>query len=82
MILCRRVSTKNVNNVDLSEPNNTNCQGSVTILNKKYWAMLDTGAACSVMSDKLVDELGMDVDHDSEQVTLIAIGARHNNLSQ
>ncbi|OMJ11561.1 hypothetical protein AYI69_g9788 [Smittium culicis] len=80
MGLCRKVEVKEVNEVDFGEHNNTNCRGLVTIFNKKYWAVLDTGTACSVISDKLLKELGLEVDNNSDQVIVTADGTRHNTM--
>ncbi|OMJ21169.1 hypothetical protein AYI70_g3633 [Smittium culicis] len=80
MGLCRKVETKEINELDLGEPNNTNCRGLITIFNKKYWAVLDTGAACSVISDKLMEELGLEVDQNSDQIIVTADGTRHNTM--
>ncbi|OMJ29424.1 hypothetical protein AYI69_g1074 [Smittium culicis] len=80
MGLCRKVEAKEVNEVYFGEHNNTNCRGLVTIFNKKYWAVLDTGAACSVISDKILIELGIEVDNNSDQVIVTEDGTRHNTI--
>ncbi|OMJ19736.1 hypothetical protein AYI70_g4543 [Smittium culicis] len=58
----KRVETKELGRLEFEERANTNCRGLVTIFGKRHWAILDTGAAFSVMSESMMIEMGLEVD--------------------
>ncbi|OMJ24835.1 Pol polyprotein [Smittium culicis] len=78
--LCKKQDTKELSNVETEESNNTNCRGIVKIFDDRHWAVLDTGAACSVMSTALMKEIGLEVDSESYQTVITADGTRHSTL--
>ncbi|OMJ12684.1 DNA damage-inducible protein 1 [Smittium culicis] len=80
MSLCKRVETKEVDKIELDEISNTNCRGLVSIFGKRHWAILDTGAACSVISETMMQEIGLEVDANDNQIIITADGTRHNTL--
>ncbi|OMJ10110.1 hypothetical protein AYI70_g10524, partial [Smittium culicis] len=63
MKLCKTVDNKTVNSMSISPEKSTNCRGLVKIFDKDYWAVIDTGAACSVMSSALMEKLGLAIDN-------------------
>ncbi|OMJ14782.1 Retrovirus-related Pol polyprotein from transposon, partial [Smittium culicis] len=80
MNLCKRTEPKELNKVDTEKYPNTNCRGLVKIFDERYWAVLDTGAACSVISTTLMNEIGLEADNESNQVVITADGSRHNTV--
>ncbi|OMJ16932.1 hypothetical protein AYI69_g7642 [Smittium culicis] len=60
--LCKRSDPKDLDKVETEESPNTNCRGIVKMFEEKYWAILDTGAACSVISTALMKQIGLEVD--------------------
>ncbi|OMJ08794.1 hypothetical protein AYI69_g10929 [Smittium culicis] len=78
--LCKKQDVKELSNVESEVSNNTNCRGIVKIFDDRHWAVLDTGAACSVMSTALLKEIGLEVDSDSYQTVITADGTRHTTL--
>ncbi|PVV05073.1 hypothetical protein BB560_000414 [Smittium megazygosporum] len=75
--LCRKVEEKQVSSLADDNVNITNCRVLVEIFGKYFWTMLDTGAACSVASKKLITELGLEPDVSLNRVLVTADGARH-----
>ncbi|OMJ11013.1 hypothetical protein AYI70_g9967 [Smittium culicis] len=80
MGLCKRVELKEIGELGIEERTNTNCRGLISIFNDRHWAILDTGAACSVMSESLMISLGLEVDNSDDQIIVTADGTRHNPL--
>ncbi|OMJ17997.1 hypothetical protein AYI69_g7204 [Smittium culicis] len=78
--LCKKQETKELGNVEFDESMNTNCRGLVKIFNDRYWAILDTGVACSVISTAFMEEIGLEVDEKSDQVVITADGTKHSTL--
>ncbi|OMJ23519.1 hypothetical protein AYI70_g2221 [Smittium culicis] len=76
--LYKRVETKELGRLEFEERANTNCRGLVTIFVKRHWAILDTGAECSVMSESMKIEMGLEVDTNDNQIIVTADGTRHN----
>ncbi|OMJ11722.1 hypothetical protein AYI70_g6627 [Smittium culicis] len=78
--LCKRSDPKYLDKVETEESPNTNCRGLVKIFHERYWAILDTGAACSVISTALMNQIGLEVDTGDSQVVITADGSKHNTL--
>ncbi|OMJ28067.1 hypothetical protein AYI69_g2468, partial [Smittium culicis] len=78
--LCKRVEVKNFNSIDNRSDNVTNCKAIVEIFGNYYWAIMDTGAACSVISEELLEELGLGPDFVNNQVIVTADGTKHATL--
>ncbi|OMH81098.1 Transposon Ty3-I Gag-Pol polyprotein [Zancudomyces culisetae] len=60
----------------------TNCRTFVEILGKKCLTIIDTGAACSVISKMLVDKLGIQADQRSVESIVTADGKKHISLGK
>ncbi|OMH83042.1 hypothetical protein AX774_g3457 [Zancudomyces culisetae] len=60
----------------------TNCRTTIEILGTECLTVLDTGAACSVISRLLVEKLQYKVDASSAESIITADGARHNTLGK
>ncbi|OMJ11363.1 hypothetical protein AYI70_g9772, partial [Smittium culicis] len=76
--LCKMQDTKELNHVDYNQSMNTNCRGLIKLFNERYWAVLDTGAACSVISSGLMNEIGLEIDDKDTQTVVTADGSRYN----
>ncbi|OMJ13934.1 hypothetical protein AYI70_g8205 [Smittium culicis] len=76
--LCKRQEIKELGNVDFEESMNNNCCGLLKIFNDRYWAILDTGAACSMISTAFMEEIGLEVDEKLDQVVITADGTKHS----
>ncbi|OMJ11804.1 Gypsy retrotransposon integrase-like protein 1 [Smittium culicis] len=78
--LCKKTEIpSHINYVEKEKENEiTNCKALVKIFGERYWAVVDTGAACSVVTKPLLDKLGIAADHKSSQVIITADGNRHD----
>ncbi|PVZ97576.1 hypothetical protein BB558_006460 [Smittium angustum] len=65
-----------INNIGM-ENNTSNCKAIIEIKGNQYSAILDTGAACSVVSSSLVKKLGLSITQSSNQQIITADGAKH-----
>ncbi|OMH79032.1 DNA damage-inducible protein 1 [Zancudomyces culisetae] len=65
---------KEVNSI---ENVSSNCKVIISIFGRHYWAILDTGAACSVISNTFAEVLGLDIDKESNQIIVTADGRKH-----
>ncbi|OMJ16645.1 hypothetical protein AYI69_g7754 [Smittium culicis] len=74
---CRKGNELEINNINSSNEWNTNCKTIVNVLGRNYWAVLDTGAACSVISSSFAEHLGLLVDKKTSQQIVTADGKRH-----
>ncbi|OMJ23666.1 hypothetical protein AYI70_g2111 [Smittium culicis] len=59
---------------------NTNCRGLIKLFKERYWTVLDTGAACSVISSALMNEIDLEIDDKDTQTVVTADGSRHNTI--
>ncbi|OMH79257.1 DNA damage-inducible protein 1 [Zancudomyces culisetae] len=79
-----------INNKRISEVNEfeveakklSNCKALVKVFGQSIWAVVDTGAACSVVTSNLVEEWGLSPDSYSKQVIVTADGKRHTTLGK
>ncbi|OMJ21164.1 hypothetical protein AYI70_g3635 [Smittium culicis] len=78
--LCRKQESKELNNVEFADTMGTNCRGLVKIFNDRHWAVLDTGAACSVISSSFMESLGLEINNISDQTIITADGSKHHTL--
>ncbi|OMJ26285.1 Transposon Ty3-G Gag-Pol polyprotein [Smittium culicis] len=78
--LCRRVEVKPVDNLENSRLGTSNCKAVVKIFGEYYWSVIDTGAACSVMSDRLMKKLGLEPDIKVNKLIVTADGTKHESL--
>ncbi|PWA00918.1 hypothetical protein BB558_003011, partial [Smittium angustum] len=77
--LCRKVDVEsNLNAIE--NQLTTNCKSIVKVFGKSYVAIVDTGAACSVITSRLLDEMGLAPDKFSDQTIITADGKGHNTL--
>ncbi|OMJ29250.1 hypothetical protein AYI69_g1255 [Smittium culicis] len=58
----------------------TNCKAIVRIFNKNYVVVIDTGAACSVITNELLMELGVETNFPSDQTITSVDGRAHKTL--
>ncbi|OMJ18369.1 hypothetical protein AYI69_g7055, partial [Smittium culicis] len=75
--LCKKVEEKEVIQLETEHSRITNCKAIVNIFGKYYWSVVDTGAACSVVSDSLLRKWGIEPDMTSNQLVVTADGSKH-----
>ncbi|PVU96342.1 hypothetical protein BB561_001234 [Smittium simulii] len=75
--LCRKVESKEVNQLEYKENRVTNCKALVSVFGAYFWAIVDTGAACSVVNPSLLSKWGLEPDIFSNQIIVTADGKRH-----
>ncbi|OMJ21103.1 hypothetical protein AYI69_g5967 [Smittium culicis] len=75
--LCKKVEEKEVSQLDVSSSKITNCKAIVNIFGSYCWAVVDTGAACSVVSNSLLEKWGIEPDIRTNQLVVTADGAKH-----
>ncbi|OMJ13632.1 hypothetical protein AYI70_g8381 [Smittium culicis] len=78
----KKIDTKEVGYIEREYDNITNCRALVEIHGKHYDAVVDTGAACSVVTSGMLDMLGLEVDSPSTQIIVTADGTRHEALGK
>ncbi|OMH83419.1 Retrovirus-related Pol polyprotein from transposon, partial [Zancudomyces culisetae] len=79
--LCKRSETaKEVNTTYLRNEvqDTTNCRARIKINGIDHWAVIDTGAACSVISPTLVESLDLPVCTEKDLVIITADGKKHS----
>ncbi|OMH83718.1 hypothetical protein AX774_g2772 [Zancudomyces culisetae] len=76
--LCKKVKKLDVNEIRVLPQKISNCKVIVSDFNKKYWAVVDTGAACSVTTTTLAEQWGIEPDEWQRQVIVTADGSRHS----
>ncbi|OMH80417.1 hypothetical protein AX774_g6148 [Zancudomyces culisetae] len=60
----------------------TNCRTFVKVQGKGCLTILDTGAACNVISELLANNLGYKSDKNSNEMIVTADGSRHFSLGK
>ncbi|OMJ22759.1 hypothetical protein AYI70_g2667, partial [Smittium culicis] len=75
--LCKKVEEKEVSQLDAASSKVTNCKAIVNIFGSYCWAVVDTGAACSVVSNSLLDKWGIEPDIRTNQLVVTADGGKH-----
>ncbi|OMJ15066.1 hypothetical protein AYI69_g8334, partial [Smittium culicis] len=75
--LCKKVEEKEVSQLDVASSKITNCKAIVNIFGDYCWAVVDTGAACSVVSTSLLEKWGIEPDTKTNQLVVTADGSRH-----
>ncbi|OMJ07734.1 hypothetical protein AYI69_g11340 [Smittium culicis] len=78
--LCKRQDTKEINQVDFDDSMSTNCRGLVKLFGERYWVILDTGAACSVMTSAFMNDIGLEIEQKSDQTIITADGTKHRTM--
>ncbi|OMH79079.1 Retrovirus-related Pol polyprotein from transposon [Zancudomyces culisetae] len=71
-----------VNELDIEERKLSNCKALVKVFGQNLWAVVDTGAACSVVSPGLVEGWGLSPDNFSKQTIVTADGKRHTTIGK
>ncbi|OMJ20304.1 hypothetical protein AYI70_g4195 [Smittium culicis] len=64
----------------IEENSTTNCKSIIKIFGHKYLAVIDTGAACSVISNALLDRIGLEIENEVSQTIITADGKKHSTL--
>ncbi|OMH79370.1 Retrovirus-related Pol polyprotein from transposon [Zancudomyces culisetae] len=80
--ICDKSNTAEINEIQLQPKKVTNCKAQVQIFGQNILAVVDTGAACSVVSSSMVEDWGLNVDENINQVIVTADGKRHAALGK
>ncbi|OMJ18401.1 hypothetical protein AYI69_g7037 [Smittium culicis] len=75
--LCRKVEKKEVNQIENKLTSITNFKAIASVFRDYSWAVIDTGAVCSVVNPSLLKKWVISPDTVSNQVVVIADGSRH-----
>ncbi|OMJ29938.1 hypothetical protein AYI69_g536 [Smittium culicis] len=78
----KKIETREVGYIEREYDNITSCRALVEIHGRHYDAVVDTGAACSVVTSGMLDTLGLEVDSPSTQIIVTADGTRHEALGK
>ncbi|OMH80018.1 Retrovirus-related Pol polyprotein from transposon, partial [Zancudomyces culisetae] len=80
--LCKKAKKSEINEIRFGLPRTTNCRIIVTVYNEDIWAVVDTGAACSVATPRLLEAWGLVADKEDDQVIITADGKKHYSLGK
>ncbi|OMJ12920.1 Retrovirus-related Pol polyprotein from transposon [Smittium culicis] len=80
--LCRAQRNKSEVNIATITSKTTNCRALVRIFGNTYWTIIDTGAACSVVTEEFAADQNISVEKDSSQVIITADGKRHKTIGK
>ncbi|OMH85642.1 Retrovirus-related Pol polyprotein from transposon [Zancudomyces culisetae] len=75
--LCKKVKKLDINEIRVLPQKISNCRVLVSVFNRKYWAVVDTGAACSVTTPAIAEQWGLEPNEWTRQVLVTADGSRH-----
>ncbi|OMH80871.1 Pro-Pol polyprotein [Zancudomyces culisetae] len=75
--LAKKVKKEEINEIRLNPSKTSNCKIEITIFGRRMWAIVDTGAACSVATPNLVYGWGLITEQSDGQVIVTADGRRH-----
>ncbi|OMH85643.1 hypothetical protein AX774_g804, partial [Zancudomyces culisetae] len=78
--LCKKTKKQEINEIRFAKPRTTNCRIIVSVYSKEIWAVVDTGAACSVATPRMIENWGLEVDEEHDQVIITADGMKQNSL--
>ncbi|OMH80893.1 UBA domain-containing protein mud1 [Zancudomyces culisetae] len=71
------IARQDVNELLIDNEKSTNCKVSVKIFDVCVYAVVDTGAACSIITHNLLEKCGIEMDKQSNQAIITADGNRH-----
>ncbi|OMH78932.1 hypothetical protein AX774_g7665 [Zancudomyces culisetae] len=80
--LGKNVEEKPMNQFNVMEYRTTYCKALVGVFNEFLWAVVDTGAACSVVNNRLLERLGLQVEYRSKQILVTADGGTHETAGK
>ncbi|OMJ14594.1 hypothetical protein AYI69_g8530 [Smittium culicis] len=80
MELCKKMKLNEVDNISKISEDITNCRALIKINNKTFWSVMDTGAACSVITQKFANKQNFIIDTNSKQAIITADGMRHKTV--
>ncbi|OMH79509.1 Transposon Ty3-G Gag-Pol polyprotein [Zancudomyces culisetae] len=75
--LSKKIKKQEVNEIRILPQKISNCRVMVTVFNKNYWAVVDSGAACSVTTPSMVEQWGIEPEGWHRQVLVTADGTKH-----
>ncbi|OMH82939.1 Retrovirus-related Pol polyprotein from transposon [Zancudomyces culisetae] len=80
--LCRRSKKAELNEIRFDIPRFTNCKIRISIFESNFWAVVDTGAACSVAAPGLLEQWGLIAEDEGDQIIITADGNKHYSLGR
>ncbi|PVU92332.1 hypothetical protein BB561_003906 [Smittium simulii] len=75
--LFKKIEYRELNYLGAKTKKVTNCKALMEIFENHYTTIVDTEAACSIITSKLLDKLGLIADTTSSHVIITADGTRH-----
>ncbi|OLY78483.1 DNA damage-inducible protein 1 [Smittium mucronatum] len=78
--LCKKQKTKEISNISMGSEDITNCKALVKIKGNTVWAIMDTGAACSVVTESFARKNNFEIRKNIKQVIVTADGMRHKTV--
>ncbi|OMJ15124.1 hypothetical protein AYI69_g8305 [Smittium culicis] len=78
--LCKKMKSKEVDNIFKINEDITNCRALIKINHKTVWSVMDTGAACSVITQKFATKQNFIIDTSFKQAIITADGMRHKTI--
>ncbi|OMH79414.1 Protein DDI1-like protein [Zancudomyces culisetae] len=66
----------------ITQPPSTNCKATIFLFNCECTVVIDTGAACSVMTQALADKFQLSIDHSAQEILLMADGTPQVTLGK
>lgn len=78
--LFKKIDSKELGLMVNEKIRKSNCRAIVEIFGKHQWSIIDTGAACSVITLDLLGKLGLDIDSDVSPLVVTADGTKHETL--
>ncbi|OMJ23116.1 hypothetical protein AYI69_g5110, partial [Smittium culicis] len=80
--LFKKIEAKEVNSIERERFSVTNCKALVEIFGSHYLTIMDTGAACSIITTGLLEELGLEADSNPSQIIVTADGTKHETTGK
>ncbi|OMH80310.1 DNA damage-inducible protein 1, partial [Zancudomyces culisetae] len=78
--MVKKVRKTELNELQVKSERTTSCKVEVRVFSQKIWAIVDTGAACSVATPRLAYRWGLVAESTDGQVIVTADGKRHAPL--
>ncbi|OMJ11773.1 Gag-Pol polyprotein [Smittium culicis] len=80
--LFKKIESKEINSIAEDSFNVTNCKALIEIFDNHYVTVIDTGAACSIITMGLLEELGLESDSSQPQIIITADGTKHETMGK
>ncbi|OMH81077.1 hypothetical protein AX774_g5473, partial [Zancudomyces culisetae] len=78
--LFKKIEVKELNTIVEDWTTTTNCKAYIEVFGKHQLTVIDTGAACSVISEQFMDMLGLKIEQKDHSMLITADGTKHETL--